>query len=68
MENIDNRVRELSGEDRRRFEKALSAVLEDDMWFSLRGINYDNRMMAKIVLYNEMFEGDFSHLRGDYLN
>jgi len=68
MENIDNRVRELSGEDRRRFEKALSAVLEDDMWFSLRGINYDNRMMAKIVLYNEMFEGDFSHLRRDYLN
>ena len=62
------KINELSSEDRKNFENILTAVLQDDMWLSLRGLHNENTGMAKIVLYGEMIEGDFSYLRGTHLN
>ena len=58
------KIGKLSGEAKERFQQNLAAVLENDDWLSFRGFNDSNynRQMIEIVLYNEMFEKDFSYL------
>lgn len=65
--NINEKIEQLSGENKERFQQNLASVLEDDSWFSLRGLDDSNysEQMVKMILYNEMFENDFSYLHRD---
>lgn len=57
------KIKQLSGEDRGKFNEALEAILMGETWFVQRGLdpfNYDEKMV-KIILYKEMFERDFSY-------
>ncbi|MCK4647309.1 hypothetical protein KAT24_00050 [Candidatus Pacearchaeota archaeon] len=62
--DINEKIENLCEEDREKFQKNLTCVLGDDHSLSLRGVddsNYDEETI-KTILYQEMFEGDFSHL------
>ena len=65
--NINEKIEQLSEEDRGKFNENLSAILEDDEWFSHRGLDDSNYsgQMVKMILYNEIFENDFSYLHRD---
>lgn len=57
------KIKQLSGDDRGKFNEALEAILMGETWFVQRGLdpfNYDEKMV-KIILYKEMFERDFSY-------
>ena len=65
--NTSEKIEQLSGEDRGKFNEALEAILTGETWFVQRGLdpfNYDEKRV-KIILYNEMFENDFSYLHRD---
>ena len=55
-------VEELSFEDIKNFEETLNCVLEDRVWLKLRRLQNYSEKIVGIVLYREMFEGDFSLL------
>ena len=66
--NINERIEQLSGEDRGKFNENLVAVLADEnkkiSWLSLRGLDDGcNKEIVMGILYNEMFENDFSYLQ-----
>lgn len=57
------KIKQLSGEDRGKFDEALEGILMGETWFVQRGLdpfNYDKKMV-EIILYKEMFERDFSY-------
>ena len=64
------KIEQLSEDNRRKFDENLSAILEDDEWFSLRGLDDSNcsEKMVKMILYNEIFENDFSYLHRNESN
>ena len=65
--DTSEKIEELSEGDRRKFNETLEAILRGETWFVQRGLdpfNYDKKMV-KTILYNEMFEGDFSYLYRD---
>ena len=64
MTFIDDKIKALSIQDRNRFEETLQAVFESDDWLGLRGFDDESfsQDMVRLVLYREMFEGDYSYL------
>ncbi len=65
FKNTSEKIKQLSGESRERFQQNLASV--DETWLSFRGLDDSNcgENMVKIVLYKEMFENDFSYLHRD---
>jgi muramidase (phage lysozyme) len=66
--DTSEKIEQLSGEDRGKFQRNLASL--DNIWFSLRGLNKPrnskySEIEIKRILYNEMFENDFSYLHRD---
>jgi len=66
--DIYEKIQQLSGEDRGKFNENLVAVLADEnkkiSWLSLHGLDDGcNKEIVMRILYNELFERDFSYLQ-----
>ncbi len=68
MTFVDDKIKKLSDENRKKFEETLEAILSEEpyeigSWLSLRGFKENYSLdMVKLTLYREIFEGDFSRL------
>lgn len=61
INEINEKISNLKGRDKSRYETALKSVLEDDSWAAQRQIEDEDTLKKKIYLYKEMFKQDFSY-------
>ena len=60
--SIDDKIKNLSKEDRKKLNHAMVKALHDTDWCELNGINYPNPNMkqAKQILYEDDFKLEYS--------
>ncbi len=70
LKTIEQEISELPSNSQKKFAKTMTEVLSDNFWLRSRGLENSTPWMVAFVLYNEIFEGDFSylHMRDTYKN